>query len=198
MKTDFKQRKQSSLNLYLTLPNIHMNAHITMLNKFLKTIFIKTKIPDQHLAKHLHFSILSESKQYPNILRNRRKKKHKSKYVNAYFLKNFMENKNYKTIFSIFFTFFLNRKIFTIYQSPFIPPLTLPSKEKRIYFAAYQFYCLMNITIVLKLIFVIDAFQEYNSHLQDITSQNMINKLKCYIVTMLHVTKMLQVINQET
>ena len=29
---------------------------------------------------------------------------------------------------------------------------------------------LMNITIVLKFIFIIDAFREYNSHLQDITS----------------------------
>ena len=29
---------------------------------------------------------------------------------------------------------------------------------------------LMNITIVLKFLFIIDAFREYNSHLQDITS----------------------------
>ena len=29
---------------------------------------------------------------------------------------------------------------------------------------------LMNITIDLKFIFIIDAFREYNSHLQDITS----------------------------
>ena len=29
---------------------------------------------------------------------------------------------------------------------------------------------LMNITIFLKFIFIIDAFREYNSHLQDITS----------------------------
>ena len=29
---------------------------------------------------------------------------------------------------------------------------------------------LMNITIVLKFIFIIDAFREYNSHLKDITS----------------------------
>ena len=29
---------------------------------------------------------------------------------------------------------------------------------------------LMNITIVLKFIFIINAFREYNSHLQDLTS----------------------------
>ena len=40
----------------------------------------------------------------------------------------------------------------------------------------YLKYCsqdldsLMNITIVLKFIFIIGAFREYNSHLQDITS----------------------------